>query len=314
MASNGPRILVTGGAGFIGSHTVDMLLERGYSPVVIDNLSTGRASNVQPGVPLFHADILDPQALWAAVEGCEGIIHLAAVVSVPRSVESPSTTHQVNLTGTLNVLEAARSAGIKRVVMASSAAVYGDAEPPLLENLKPRPLSPYALEKLGCELYGKLYSRLYGLEAVSLRFFNVYGPRQDPASPYSGVLSKFADVLSARRQGEIHGDGQQTRDFVFVRDVSAAVIQAWEQAEDLAGSVFNVGTGTPTTVEQAYREICRILGGGPGPKFGPARVGDVRHSLADISRTRLKLGWEPRVSFAEGIQATLASLRKLEAA
>lgn len=312
MALNGPRVLVTGGAGFIGSHTVDVLLEHGYSPVVIDNLSTGRIGNLSPGVPLFHADILDPGALRDAAEGCEGIIHLAAVVSVPRSVENPFNTHQVNLTGTLNVLEAARATGIRRVVLASSAAVYGDLEPPLTEESRARPLSPYALEKLGCELYGKLYSRLFDLDVVALRFFNVYGPRQDPASPYSGVLSRFADALAARRQGEIHGDGKQTRDFVFVRDVAAAVVLAFEQATSLGGSVFNIGTGQPISVEQAYREICRLLGGGPPPRFGPARRGDVRHSLADISRARTELGWEPRVSFSEGIRATLESLKQAQ--
>ncbi len=314
MASNGPRILVTGGAGFIGSHTVGLLLERGYHPVVFDNLSTGRAGNLPPEVPLFQADILDPSALAAAIEGCEGVIHLAAVVSVPKSVESPSTTHAVNLTGTLNVLEAAHSAGVKPVVLASSAAVYGDGEPPLVEQAKLKPLSPYALEKLGCELYARLYSRLYGLHALALRYFNVYGPRQDPRSPYSGVLSRFAESLAASRAGEIHGDGQQTRDFVFVGDVAAANIRALEQAPHLAGSIFNIGTGAPTSIEQAYAEICGVLGGGPAPRFGQERLGDVRHSLADITKTRLELGWEPRVSFAEGLRATLSTFDRLEAA
>ncbi len=300
------RILVTGGAGFIGSHSIERLIAAGHTVTAFDNLSTGKPSNLERmDVPLIEGDIRDMEALEETLaEGYEAILHLAAVVSVPISVSDPIGSHETNTRGTLNVLEAARRHGVRRVVHASSAAVYGELVPPLHEQLPLKPLSPYAAQKLHNEIDAGVYSRLYGLSTVSLRYFNVFGPRQDPKSPYSGVLSIFIDALAEGRRPTIFGDGLQTRDFVYVGDVAKANLLALTC--DLSNGVFNVGTGRKTSVLDAYRAIAQAMGVDLDPTFGPERDGDIRHSLADIFAITEALRYRPETDFAEGIRKTVA--------
>ncbi len=311
------RVLVTGGAGFIGSHSVEALLAEGHEPVVIDDLSTGHARNLTPGVRLIRASILDARALAEAIAGCETVLHLAAIVSVPLSLERPLDCHAVNATGSLQVLEAAHRAGVRRVVQASSAAVYGEVEPPIGEFAPLVPLSPYGLQKRMAEEYGRLYGLHHGLEVISLRYFNVYGPRQDPRSPYSGVLSRFADALARGEPTVIFGDGQQTRDFVFVGDVARANLLALTAPGSFAGEAFNLGAGRAISVLEAHAAIRAAVaresdtarpGGAPAHlplRHEPARSGDIRHSLARVDAARERLGWQARVPFGEGISRTV---------
>jgi UDP-glucose 4-epimerase len=307
------RVLVTGGAGFIGSHTVARLLAEGHSVRVLDDLSTGKRENLAPfggAVEFLEGDITDVAAVERAVTGMDAVMHLAAVVSVPVSVERTAFAHAVNATGTLNVLEAARRAGVRRVAYASSAAVYGAiAGLPAREEAPLVPTSPYGSQKRYNEETARLATELHGLETVGLRYFNVYGPRQDPRSPYSGVLSIFIDRILGDQPVTIHGDGLQTRDFVFVGDVARANVAALTSPGG-SGRAFNVGTGTAVTVLEAYRAIARSVGRDVEPAFGPGRAGDIRHSRADVGAIARELGWRAEVAFEGGIGETIAWRRE----
>lgn len=301
------RYLVTGGAGFIGSHVVDDLLRRGHSVAVLDDLSTGHEHNlaaVRAEVELVIGSICDPAALLKAVRGTDYVIHLAARTSVPRSVKEPLETNRVNVEGTLRVLLAARDAGVRRVVLSASSSVYGEtAVLPKKESMPPCPISPYGVSKLAGELYAQVFTRVYGLETVSLRYFNVFGPRQDPSSPYAGVLSRFLLAAREGNQPVIFGDGEQSRDFTYVENVVDATLRAC-QAEGATGRVFNVGAGGRVTLNQVVRELERIVQRRLEPRYDPPRTGDILHSQADISLAHNVLGYEPRVSWEEGLRRT----------
>ena len=301
--------LVTGGAGFIGSHLVDALVQQGARVTVIDNLTTGMKTNLQdagPGLVFHEGDIRDRNLLQKAMRSVEVVFHQAAVVSVPLSVEQPLASAAVNEIGTLEVLEAARQAGCRRVVLASSSAIYGDdPELPKRETMAFCPLSPYALQKMTGEYYAGLYHRLYGLETASLRYFNVFGPRQDPSSPYSGVISIFMDRAGAGRAPVIYGDGEQTRDFIYVQDVVAANLRA-ATAAGATGKAFNIGTGNTITVNHLWRHVAELAGIALTPDHADAREGDIRHSVADIEAASQDLGFAPNVSFEEGLARTFA--------
>ncbi|MCX7819950.1 MAG: NAD-dependent epimerase/dehydratase family protein [Kiritimatiellae bacterium] len=298
-------VLVTGGAGFIGSHLVEALAADGVEVRAFDNLSSGRAENlagVRGRVDLIVGDVRSEAQLAAAMDGVGVVVHLAALVSVADSVERPAENYEINVMGTVRVLEAARAAGVRRVVCASSAAVYGN-EPtlPKREDMPPVPASPYAAAKLAGEQIARVHAELYGLGTVSLRFFNVYGPRQDPSSPYSGVISRFVEALARGEPPRVFGDGRQTRDFVFVRDVVAAIRRAADSPAVGRGEVFNVGTGRASSLLEVLGVLGPLAGHSPAPRFEPPRPGDVRHSVADISRIREVLGFEPGVTLADGL-------------
>jgi UDP-glucose 4-epimerase len=305
--------LVTGGAGFIGSHIAEALVESGCRVTVLDNLSSGHVANLDhlsEHITFINADICDLAQLLQAADGCEVIFHEAAVVSVTQTVKDPLFSARVNDLGTLNVLEAARRKGVRRVVLASSSAVYGDdPELPKHERMTPKPLSPYAIQKLTNELHAKLYADLYGLQTVCLRYFNVYGPRQDPSSPYSGVISIFLTQAAGKRPPTIYGDGRQSRDFIFVKDVVSANLLAATKA-DVSGSVFNVGTGQFIRIRQLWDLICQMSNLNLTPVFGPARVGDILESVADIQLAEKKLDFTPRFIFEKGLALTLDYYRK----
>ena len=296
--------LVTGGAGFIGSHLVEALIERGERVRVLDDFSTGRRENlasVAERIELRKGDVTDPETVEHAVAGCDYVLHMAAVASVQASLDDPRRTDQINVDGTLNVLEVARRARVRRVVFPSSTAVYGDHTAlPLREELPPHPLSPYAASKVAGESYCRAFHASFGLPAVALRFFNVYGPRQDPTNPYSGVISLFADRMSQGERPVIYGDGEQTRDFVYVADVVRAVLLACER-EPANGRVINVAGGKQTSILQLAAELNRALGTDLAPTFAPARAGEVRFSQGDASRAREVLGWAPQVPLQEGL-------------
>lgn len=306
--------MVTGGAGFIGSHLVEALVRRGDRVRVVDDFSTGRRENLEPlglgepgsGAPveLYEGPVGDGQLLHAAMAGARGVFHEAAQVSVPASVRDPLTSYQTNVMGTLAVLEAARGAGVSRVVFAASSAAYGD-DPvlPKCETMTPRPLSPYASGKLAGEALLATWSRCFGFATVALRYFNVYGPRQNDDSPYSGVIALFAKAVLARRAPTIFGDGSQTRDFVFVGDVVQANLLAMERAR--GAGLYNVGTGASVSVLDLYRALGSLAGFDAPPTFAPARAGDVPHSRANIDQARRELGFEPRVELREGLGVTL---------
>lgn len=303
--SERPPVLVTGGAGFIGSHLVEALAADGAEVRVFDNLSSGRAENladVRGRVDLIVGDIRSPEQLAAAMGGVGTVVHLAALVSVADSVERPAENYEINVQGTVNVLEAARAAGARRVVLASSAAVYGnDPALPKREDMPPAPASPYAAAKLADEYIARVHAELYGLETVSLRFFNVYGPRQDPSSPYSGVISRFTDALARGEAPRVFGDGLQTRDFVYVRDVAEAIRLAATSPQVGRGEVLNVGTGRASSLMDVLAALTPLAGRAAPPVFEPPRPGDVRHSVADISRIRERLGFVPTVALADGL-------------
>lgn len=307
------RVLVTGGAGFIGSHSSLALLRAGHDVRILDDFSTGRPANLvdlEGAVEIVRGDIRDESLLARVVAGVDAILHLAAAVSVPVSIARTRFAHAINATGTLNVLEAARLADVRRVVFASSAAVYGMLETqPVQETVQLQPASPYGSQKRYNEETGRLAHELHGMETIALRYFNVYGPRQDPASPYSGVLSIFADRLIQDRPVTIFGDGHQTRDFVFVEDVARANLAALT-ADRGFGDAFNVGTGRATTVLAAFGAIARSLGVEARPTFGPVRSGDIRHSVADVRQIRQTLGWHSEVPFAEGLVRTIHHLQE----
>lgn len=307
------RVLVTGGAGFIGSHLVRACLDAGEEVRVFDDMSSGKPENlseVASEIELVVGSVVDLPALERAARGCEVVYHQAAIASVPRSVEDPVGTHAVNATGTLHALEAARRAGSRRFVLASSTAVYGDdPQLPKREDMPCDPRSPYALQKLVGELYCDQYARLFGLEAVALRYFNVFGPRQDPKSEYAAVVPRFATACLRREPAQIHGDGEQSRDFTFVADTVRANLLAAE-AKDAPGHVINVAGGRRISLNELYATLQRITGSTVPATHGPPRAGDVKHSLADLSRARTLLGFEPRVSLEDGLRRTLESLEQ----
>ncbi|MCQ4260526.1 NAD-dependent epimerase/dehydratase family protein [Stutzerimonas stutzeri] len=280
-------ILVTGGAGFIGSNLVDALVARGYAVRVLDNLSTGKRSNlpVAGNVELIVGDVADADTVQRAVQGCRAVVHLAAVASVQASVDDPVGTHQSNLVGTLNLCEAMRDAGVRRVVFASSAAVYGNngEGEPIGEDTPKAPLTPYAADKLASEHYLDFYRRQHGLEPAVFRFFNIYGPRQDPSSPYSGVISIFTERAQKGLPIAVFGDGEQTRDFVYVGDLVEILVQALESSETQEGAV-NVGLNQATSLNQLLEAVGDVLGGLPAVSYQAARQGDIRHSRADNAR------------------------------
>jgi nucleoside-diphosphate-sugar epimerase len=301
------RYLVTGGAGFIGSNTVDELIRRGHTVTVLDDFSAGREENlarVRDKVEVVRGSITDLGTVERACRGVDYVLHLAARTSVPRSVKDPLETNRINVDGTINVLVAARDAGVRRVVFAGSSSVYGDTPTlPKHEQMHPAPISPYGVSKLVGELYGQVFHRVYGLEFVSLRYFNVFGPRQDPSSPYSGVLSLF---ISAVRDGvapTVYGDGEHSRDFTFVENVVQANLQALE-APGIAGTVFNLGTGGRHTLNETLRLLEKFAGRPTKATYGAPREGDIRDSQADISSARQKLSYNPSVEFEEGLRRT----------
>ena len=299
--------LVTGGAGFIGSHLVAELARRGERVRVVDNLVTGKRRNIAdiPGVEFIEGDLADVRVAQRVVDGVDFVLHQAAIPSVPRSVEDPLTSHRANVEASLNVLIAARDARVKRVVYAGSSSAYGDAPTlPKVETMPPAPLSPYALQKLMSEQYCQLFTRLYGLETVTIRYFNVFGPRQDPSSPYSGVISVFISALCGGRQPTIYGDGEQTRDFTYVANVVDGVLRACG-APGVSGEVINVATGGRISLIALFGAVRDLIGARVEPLYGPPRAGDVRHSQADIGKARRLLGYEPTVGFDEGLKKTV---------
>lgn len=310
------KALVTGGAGFIGSHIAQRLVQEGYQAVILDNLSTGRLENLESfadKVDFVEGDVRDAALLRKLCQGCELVFHQAAVVSVPYSVEHPQESHDVNIQGTLNALLAARDAGAKRLVFASSAAIYGeDPALPKREQMLPEPISPYAVEKIAGEHYLSAFNQLYGLQTVALRYFNVFGPRQDPSSPYSGVISIFVDRLLRQEDPTIFGDGEQYRDFVFVQDVVQANMLAATH-DDAPGKVFNVGRGERTSLNQLVEILSRLAGYQASPTHGEPRAGDIRESLADIARIRQTLGYAPEVEVEQGLAALVEYARKNQA-
>jgi UDP-glucose 4-epimerase len=301
--------LVTGGAGFIGSHVVRGALQRGWRVRVLDNFSTGHRRNLEEvasQIELIEGDICDEATAQRACAAVEIVFHLAARASVPRSVEFPRPSHEINTTGTLNLLLAARDAGARRFVYSASSSAYGDT--PLLpkrEDMTPRPLSPYAVSKLTGEYYCSVFSHVYGLQTVSLRYFNVFGPRQDPQSAYAAVIPAFVSRMVRGQQPVIFGDGEQSRDFCYVDNVVAANLLA-ATVERVGGEVVNIACGERTTLNQIVRVINQTLGTDLQPEYKPPRAGDVKHSLADLAAAKRVLGYEPKVLFAEGLQRAIA--------
>jgi UDP-glucose 4-epimerase len=299
--------LVTGGAGFIGSHLAEELLRRGQRVRVVDSLITGKRRNLEPldGVEFVEGDLADPSVAAATVKGIDYVLHQAAIPSVPRSVLDPVTSNRANIDASLNVLVAARDAGVRRVVYAGSSSAYGNTPTlPKREDMPPNPLSPYALQKLVAEQYCQMFTRLYNLETVTIRYFNVFGPRQDPGSPYSGVISLFSTSLLEGRQPVIYGDGEQTRDFTYVANVVDAVLRACEAA-NAAGEVINVATGSRISLNQLLQTMNRIVGTSIEAIYKEPREGDVRDSQADISKAQRLLGYTPFVDLEAGLRRTL---------
>ena len=302
------KVIVTGGAGFIGSHLSDELVRRGYQVTIIDNLSTGKLSNIEsvPGskkVEFVRGSITNLPLLRKLFSGADYIFHQAAIPSVPNSIKNPKASHNTNITGTLNVLLAARDNNVKKVVYASSAAVYGDSPTlPKTEDMIPNPLSPYAITKLAGEYYGKVFQEIYGVKTVSLRYFNVYGPRQDPNSPYAAVIPLFITEALAGKSPVIFGNGEQSRDFAFVKDVARANILA---AESQATGIFNIGSSTRVTVNHLVQLIVSLAGNGAiKPVYKDARPGDIMHSVADITKARA-FGYSPEYGLEEGLQEVI---------
>ncbi len=303
------RYLVTGGAGFIGSNTVDELVRRGHGVVVLDDLSSGKEDNlaeVRSKITFMKGSITDIEVVQKAMVQADYVIHLAARTSVPRSVKDPVDTNRINVDGTLNVLVAARDNKVKRVVFAASSSAYGDTPTlPKSEDMQPVPISPYGVTKYVGELYAQTFGRCYGLENVCLRYFNIFGPRQDPDSPYSGVLSRFSTAFLDSTPPIVFGDGEQTRDFTYVDNAVAANILACE-APSASGRTFNVGTGHAVSLNQVLLMLQKASGKTLDTKYEPAREGDIRDSLADIRLAKEFLGYEPAVLFEEGLERTYA--------
>jgi UDP-glucose 4-epimerase len=307
------QVLVTGGAGFIGSHLVRALLARGDHVRVLDNFSTGRRENLTPvlaEIELIEGDLRDPAALARATAGVELVWHQGALPSVPRSVADPLTSNAVNIDGTLGLLLAARDAGVRRVVVASSSSVYGDTPSlPKVETMASSPLSPYAISKLATEQYACVFARLYAIEAVALRYFNVFGPRQDPNSPYSGVIARFCTAALSGATCTIYGDGQQSRDFTYVDNVVQANLLA-AAAPEANGQFMNIACGVRTSLLDLVQLLSELSGHQLPIQHEPARSGDVRHSLAEISLAKRLLGYAPQVSIRDGLARTLEWYRE----
>jgi nucleoside-diphosphate-sugar epimerase len=301
------RYLVTGGAGFIGSNIVDELVRRGQQVVVLDNLSTGKESNlasVRAKIELRTGSITDMSALQSACQGVDYVVHLAARTSVPKSVKDPIESNHINIDGTLNVLVAARDAKVKRFVFAASSSAYGETPTlPKTESMQPAPISPYGVTKYVGELYAQVFGRVYGLENACLRYFNVFGPRQDPTSQYSGVLSRFMLAIIRGERPVVYGDGEQTRDFTYIANVVDETLRACE-AQQASGKVFNGGTGARVTLNEVLKLLEKITGKQIQAQYDPPREGDIRDSQADISLARHVLGYEPLVHFEEGLKRT----------
>jgi nucleoside-diphosphate-sugar epimerase len=303
--------LVTGGAGFIGSHLAEELARRGERVRVVDNLITGKRQNLAhvPSAEFLEGDLADLDVARRAVQGIDYVLHQAAIPSVPRSVQDPITSNRANIDASLNVLVAARDAGVKRVVYAGSSSAYGNtATLPKVETMATAPLSPYALQKLVAEQYCQMFTSLYGLETVTIRYFNVFGPRQDPSSPYSGVISLFISALCDARQPTIYGDGGHTRDFTYVANVVDGVLRACT-AENASGEVINVATGGRISLNTLFKTIRELVGANIEPIYADPRPGDVKDSQADISKARQVLGYQPTVSFEDGLSRTVAWYR-----
>jgi nucleoside-diphosphate-sugar epimerase len=302
------KALVTGGAGFIGSHLVEALVSGKCKVTVVDNLSSGNLSNIEPlkdRITFYQGDIRQRDVLEKAASGCDVIFHLAAMVSVPQTVDVPVESAEINDIGTLNVFEAARSQNTRRIVFSSSCAVYGDdPELPKTEDMNPKPTSPYAVQKLSAEHYARVYDELYGLESVCLRYFNVFGPRQDPSSAYSGVISIFMTRAVLNETPVIYGDGSQSRDFVYVKDVVHANLLAAAMNQP-RGSIFNIGTGNQVSIDQLWKLIA-TLGGQPKlkPQYESARAGDIMHSYARMDLTKAMLKFNPEFSLEQGLEMT----------
>jgi len=310
------RYLVTGGAGFIGSNTVDELVRRGHSVVVLDDFSSGKEDNlaeVRNKITFIKGSITDIEVVRKAMHEAEFVLHLAARTSVPRSVKDPVETNRINIDGTLNVLVAAKELKVKRVVFAASSSAYGETPTlPKIETMQPQPISPYGVTKYVGELYGQTFGRCYGLENVALRYFNIFGPRQEPGSPYSGVLAKFCTAFLEDKQPVVFGDGEQTRDFTYVENAVHANLLACE-APNVSGKVFNVGVGGRISLNEVLGELGKITGKTLEAKYEPPRDGDIRDSQADISQAREYLGYEPQVTFEEGLARTFEWYRETQA-
>jgi UDP-glucose 4-epimerase len=299
--------LVTGGAGFIGSHLVEALISAGCRVAVLDNLSSGNYMNLKHlsgKFSFFQEDIRNQKALAVAAQDCEVIFHLAAVVSVPQTIENPIESAAINELGSLAVFETARKKGVQRVVFSSSCAVYGDnPRLPKLENMEPNPNSPYAVQKLAAEYYARMFYDLHGLETTVLRYFNVYGPRQDPSSPYSGVISIFMTKTLQNEQAVIYGDGNQSRDFIYVQDVVRANLLA-ATAGDIGGQVINIGSGHSVRINDLWQAVCAVSGRNLEPKYAPKRPGDIVESVAGIQSAGERLGFECEIPFEKGLELT----------
>ena len=313
--------LVTGGAGFIGSHLVEALLKKGQTVRVLDNFATGKRANLEgivarrriaagdPRLTIIEGDIRDPKVCAEAVRGVDYVLHQAALPSVPRSIADPVGTTAVNVTGTLNLLWAAREAKVKRFVFASSSSVYGDTPVlPKVESIPPNPLSPYAVSKLAGEQFCKVFYRAYGLPTVALRYFNVYGPRQDPESQYAAVIPRFVSALKAGKTVTIHGDGKQSRDFTFIDDCVRANLLAC-RSRYAVGEAMNIAYGRRTTINALFAEIARLLKVAAEPEYAEARAGDVKHSLADLHRAETLLGYTPKVDIKTGLKRVVAAFQ-----
>src|SRR5215472_6178388 len=309
------RYLVTGIAGFIGSSIARALLAQGEQVRGIDNLSTGKRENITEILDrsdFREADLIDMEAMKQACAGVDWVLHQAAIPSVPKSVRDPLGSNQANVDGTVNILIDARDAKVKRVVYAASSSAYGDTPTlPKHEEMKPNPISPYAVAKLASEYYMVSFYRCYGLETVCLRYFNIFGPRQDPTSPYSGVLAKFITQMLAGEQPTIFGDGKQSRDFTYIDNaVHANLLAAKAPADQVAGQVFNVATGTRADLNETFEILKKLTGFSGTVKYGPERGGDIKHSLADTSRVEAALGYKPKVDFEEGLRRTVEWYRQ----
>ena len=307
------RYLVTGGAGFIGSNLVERLLQQGHNVRVLDDFSSGKKDNLKAWlneIECVEGDIRNADTLRRAVQNVDVVLHQAALGSVPRSLEDPLSTNEVNVSGTLNVLLAAREVGVNKLVFASSSSIYGPTEvSPKRESLPPFAISPYALSKYAGERYCQLFFELYGLPTVCLRYFNVFGPRQDPDSPYAAVIPLVVDALLSGKAPVVFGDGEQTRDFTFVDNAVEANLLAAHAPEEANGHTFNVACGQSLSINALCQTLAKLVGVDVQPLYKPARAGDVPHSLADISQARSLLGYEPHVGVREGLEKTLAWYR-----
>jgi len=304
--------LVTGGAGFIGSHLAQELVRRGEHVRLVDSLITGKRQNLAhlPQVEFIEADLADIDVAHRAVRGVDYVLHQAAIPSVPRSVEDPVTSNRANIDASLNLLVAARDARVRRVVYAGSSSAYGNSPSlPKVETMPTAPLSPYALQKLVAEQYCQMFTSLYGLETVTIRYFNVFGPRQDPSSPYSGVISLFISALCEGRRPRIYGDGEQTRDFTYIANVVDGVLRAAQAPAAASGEVINVATGGRISLNELFRTIRELVGSDLEPVYDSPRAGDVKDSQADISKAKHLLGYAPSASFKEGLERTIAWYR-----